>query len=285
MFTLLTMYAFATPCEKAFTDEEVRGLAALAEDAFANLDADGFRGARTQLGTAVTCLSEPASPATPARYFLVESLAAHLDGSPDVARSNIAAFAELETLPPPTTVAPDGHPLRVAWQTTVDEGPSPRQPLPVPAEGRLWVDGLEILTLPASRPAIVQFVTTGRVAWTEIVAAGGTPPAYPLAPESARVAYTAGEVVPVERRKRYPIWLPVVAAGATAGAVGTWAASGATRATFKNLDSAEKDRISNARRTTNALVITSGGLGLVALGAAGVSVAAACNGVMAAWRR
>lgn len=270
MFTLLTMYALADSCERTFSDQEARGLAALAEEAFANVDADGFRSARAKLSVAVTCLDEPASPTSVARYFLVEGLGAHLAGTPEVARSDLAAYAELEPLPPPTTVAPEGHPLRIAWQAAVDGGPSPRHPLAVPAKGRIWIDGRETLELPDARPSIVQFIVDGAVDWTEVVPAGGSPRSYPSAPESSREAYSTG-VDPRVPDRTHRVVLPVIAGTLIASGIGTWAASAGTQARFKKLPREDRDGIAGAKQLTNALTLTSVGL---FVGGTGVAAAA-----------
>lgn len=271
MFTLLLAAAWAEECSQRPTDLDVRGIANQAEQAFAQVDPDGFAAAHLSLTEALRCLAEPITPSTAAKAFLIEGLHAHLSREQERVSANLAAFAELESLAPPSSVAPEGHAVREAWKAAVDAGVSPRRPLPVPEGGRIWIDGSETLDLPEERPTIVQMVVDGEVTWTTVVQPGTDPPSYPEAPEAMREAYRTATI---ETKNKHPWALVAITSVLAAGAIGTYVATTQTRAAFKDPDRTAAADLPSARRTNNALVLTSIGLG-VAAGGVGVATVVA----------
>lgn len=271
MFALLAAVAWAQACTESTTDLDVRGIASQAEQAFARVEPEAFTTAYDELGEALGCLSEPVTPSTAAKTFLVEGLHAHLKRDQERLRANLAAFAELESLAPPSSVAPEGHAVREAWKSAREAGASPRRPLPVPQGGRIWIDGGETLDLPEERPTIVQLVVEGQVTWTAVVQPGDDPPSYDEAPEELRVAY---QTATIQTKRKHPWALVALGSVVAAGALGTYIASTQTRAAYKNPDRTSAADLESARRLNNGLVLTSIGLG-VAAGGVGVATVVA----------
>jgi hypothetical protein len=251
----------ARTCEVAFDDQQIKGISARAQDAFANLDEEGFSRARDEVLEAVPCASEPLTSSSAAGYFRVRALDAHLRRSPGDLQANVQAMSEIDPLPPSTSVTPKGHPVRNAWDLARQSGPGPREQLPVPNGGRLRIDGLDVLDRPTARPTIVQLLDQdGALTWTQVLEPGDRVPVYPIANSDDALARYRDAVI-IERPRK-PVELPVLAGVFGAGAIGTWAATFQTRQDF--LTAAPED-LATRRNTNNALVVTSAGLAGAAL--------------------
>lgn len=271
MFTLLLATAWGQDCTESTTDLDVRGIATQAEQAFARVEAEAFYAAHGELAEAIRCMAEPITPTTAAKAFLIEGLHAHLRREQERLQANVAAFAELESLGPPSSVAPEGHAVREAWKSANETGASPRRPLPVPQGGRIWIDGGETLDLPEERPTVIQMVVDGEVAWTRVLQPGEQPPTYPEAPEELREAYRTATI---ETKQKHPWALAAITGVLAAGAIGTYVATTQTRAAYKNTERTAPEDLQGLRRTNNTLVVTSIGLGLAA-GGVGVATVVA----------
>lgn len=271
LWTTALALAAETGCEDTMTLQDVSGLVANAERAFASLDREGFSAAHDRL-LRVECINEPLNTVASAGIFRVRALQSHLQRSADDIKQNTAAMAEIDPLPPSSDITPKGHPVRNAWELARDGAPSPTEPLPVPLGGRIRIDGRDTLELALKRPSLVQFVEDGGVVgWTRINQPGGRQglPRYDLAPEGMRDAYDNALLV---ERPRKPIGLPILAGVLLAGAAGTWGASFAANKSFwANTDS---DRIQSQRRLVNGLNVTAAGLGIAGAGVGAWAVAA-----------
>ncbi|MCB9675584.1 MAG: hypothetical protein H6737_10735 [Alphaproteobacteria bacterium] len=251
-----------TDCRESFDDQEIKGVGARAEDAFANLDEEGFVEARDELLTGIECATEALTSSAVAGYFRVRALDAHLRRAPEDLKLNVAAMAEIDPMPPSSSVTPRGHPVRNAWEAAKAAGPGPTRPLPVPSGGRIRIDGRDTLDFPTERPTIIQLVNAeGALDWTRVIEVGGLPPEYAEASEDYRQKYENAIIVSAPRK---PIELPILAGVFGAGAIGTYAATFHTRSKF--FSEPDPTELRTLRNNNNALVVTSAGLGAVALG-------------------
>ncbi|MEZ4322113.1 MAG: hypothetical protein R3F61_31870 [Myxococcota bacterium] len=249
-------------CEAGLDDQDVKGVSSRAQEAFANLDEEGFSQARDELLAGIECSVEALTTSAVAGYFRVRALDAHLRRAPEDLLANARAMAEIDPVPPPTSVTPRGHPVRNAWETARAAGPSGPRELPVPSGGRIRVDGRDTLALPVERPTVIQFVQPdGSLAWTRVIEPGGLPPGYTEASEDYRAKYENAIIVSAPRK---PIELPILAGIFGAGAIGTYATTFHTRKRF--FDAEDPADLRTLRNNNNALVIASAGLGAVALG-------------------
>lgn len=133
------------------------------------------------LGEALTCLSEPISPQTAARYHLVAGLVALDRGDPSAAEALLAAL-RLDEDTSWAGVLEQDRALRVAL-AGVRREPVADDLLPRPREGALRVDGHEGRARGRGLPAVVQRVAAdGAVLETAWLPAGAAP-TYEARPE------------------------------------------------------------------------------------------------------
>lgn len=152
-------------------------------DAWSRLDLTALEAAATELDAALPCVSTVLGPEDVAAYWRVRSFAAFSRG--ELADTELA-LAQARRVQPtyslPTDVVPDQHPLRRMWDAA-GTAPAPhREPLPVPAEGWLVVDGRRATDAPTDAPYLLQWVrASGDVGATAMIAVGAAPD-YPLPP-------------------------------------------------------------------------------------------------------
>jgi hypothetical protein len=238
-----------------------------ATGAFANLDLDGF-GARTgMVWDQLPCLSEALTPLDVADVYKLRALDALLAQDDERVRDSLrSARAAAPDYRLPASIAPKGHPLKIAFDEVGDDM-SPREDLPVPSEARVLVDGQAVLTRPTDRAAIVQLVTIdGAVAWTQMVEEGAAVPAYEALSDDFRDDYLKSSAKVIRVRSRRPIELVVASSVAVIGASAMYGLSRSSRATFFDPETPYEDLAGLRARTnglqTAAVLTGAAGLGL-----------------------
>lgn len=128
-----------------------------AEAGFGALDLERFRSASDAAVTEVDCLEEALPRSVVARLHRVSGLRAFVDDDP---ASAAAAFASARAIEPeylfPETLVPAGHPVHERYGA--QDPTSGGSPVPLPADGRIEVDGRPGAALPETRPSVVQWV-------------------------------------------------------------------------------------------------------------------------------
>lgn len=267
---VLALLAIAAAEEPVCT-EEVRAIRVAfhldrALGAFADLDAARFHTARTTAHQSLPCLVDQLSGRTIAELHLVDALDNVLDE--EDAQVLQAVGAALDASPGIETPSflPLGHPVHEALETV--KPPTEVDTLPVPADARLLVNGLDRIQRPHGLPVVAQLVgDEGSVLWTTWAGPETALPAYPVATGTTRLDYDEGKRIVVVHRERRPIGL-LVATGITAAAAGglyggAWAsradyARGSTRTEWEGA----KVRTNLLAGTATGALIIAGGLGV-----------------------
>ena len=153
-----------------------------AEQAFADLTGRmDFTGAFAEVERALTCLGEPVTPESAARFHRLRGLAVYPD-DPDRAAVSFAAARQLTPAYTfPEALVPQGAPQREAYGA-VDLGAGRYLPLTSPEVGRVWFDGRTVLERPGDWPTIYQREAGGRVLRTAVVLPGEPTPSVVLQP-------------------------------------------------------------------------------------------------------
>jgi hypothetical protein len=155
MVMLSTSPAHAA-CEEGISITRLRLLMRQAEEAYRELDIEGFRTSLDAASTELPCLDTALSIPDIARYHRLQGLLASVVR--DQSRAQ-AAFLSSRALEPayrlPLDMVPAEHPTRLDYAALPLD--SVRwEPLPAPLEGTVQIDGTEQLQRPLNRPAIVQ---------------------------------------------------------------------------------------------------------------------------------
>ncbi len=281
MLLALLGVSMATACEGE------RTLAALlvtmdeAEAQF-GVDAERFRQATDGTVAGAECLAEVVTPSIAARLHRIVGLRAYVDQDNEAAARAFAASRRLEpAYVLPLAMAPEGHPLRGAYQQ-IDVGSTATTRLPTSPEARWLADGRLDGVRVAEWPTLLQRVdAAGRVldgdyarggplhatlpVTTAPVAAATVAAAPPLAPASATAASTD------KKRPARALGVAGVATGVAAAAAYGVALAVATE--YRDHDVPHTaDELNAMRGTANTLVVVSGvaGAGAVALGVGAV---------------
>ncbi len=213
------------------------------------------------------CLGRKVSSALAARVHRAEGLAAFLGRETEQAqRCFAAARASDPAIGLPEAMAPEGGPLRAAWD--VLPAAEPTVPLANAAAGSLYVDGFvrfhvdaasnEALTMaPSERPFVLQAVTSDEVAlWTVWAPDAGRVPAYDRAPPSGSADH------------RWAWW---ATGGAALGAGALLGAAYLADGNYRGSTTVEE--ADQRREVVNGLTGASAGFGVAALGLGLVAVA------------
>jgi len=243
-----------------------------ATGAFAGLDLDGFEAQTSQVWKQLPCVSEPLTPLDVADVYKLRALDAFLaQNDATVLDSLRSARATVPGYVLPPSVAPNGHPLKQAFDAAGDADASPRTDLPVPDEARILVDGQPVLTRPQDRPVLLQLLTMdGGVEWTRVIDADAPTPDYEALSDDFRDKYLS-EAKIIRVRPRRPVELVVASSIALAGATGMYALSRGSEARFFDEATPYEDLPSLRARTnglqTAAVLTGIAGLGLGATAA------------------
>lgn len=176
---LLGQLAWAE-CPQPTTSEDLMRSLNGAETSFAAMNEREFEAAVSLAQAQLRCLGESLSTADAAQFHRVDAYAAFLAGQEDRVRLSFAAsFGREPSYQLPRSLAPDGHPLRVAFEEARSMPPAQKAPLAAPADGSILVDGARSADYPLDRPFIVQLQRgDGSIAWTEHLQAGQALPEY-----------------------------------------------------------------------------------------------------------
>ncbi len=156
----LALAAGLADCPRSFDTREITDAADSAEASFSSVDVPGFTAARSELLSRLACAREPLSPQAIARVHRVQALGSQVDGKPArVPQALAALFAAEPGHQMPTTLVPDGHPVRQqitpAMMALRDD---PGFLLPVPASGWIEAEGTAVKAAPVQRAAVLQQV-------------------------------------------------------------------------------------------------------------------------------
>jgi hypothetical protein len=267
MILLLShLAAAACPATAADIDRAVGD----AEAAYAGMDLDGFRAAVSTATADAGCLAERPPRATVASLHRAVGLAEFFVAK-DAARA-AGAFASARALEPaytfPDRLVPKGHPLLKAYASQ-DPAASELEILPPSATGHIEVDTQPSATRPMDRPVLIQVVAEDGSVAAGVYAWPGDPlPGYasrqaPIAAKETRPARPG--TLPARARKgpNLPLAGGAVAALALAGA--SYGVAYSTHEQYYDPSTDASDR-PGLRDATNALFVTSVGVGVVAVG-------------------
>ena len=278
---LLTTIASATCPEPATSGDLVSSVSA-AETAFAAMDPTAFRRARKLAEDQLECLGETLTPLDAGSFHRVLAMDAFMAKDQQEAIASFrAVHAALPAYVLPTSIAVEGSPLRTLFDQAGELGQGEPRALEVPPGLALMVDGARAMVIPSERPYVLQVLSaSGGVTWTGHLGAGESPPTWNvIVAEEAAVTVAPAPVpvepvqpaLPSEPPERVGPKLPVlagagaalVAAGALYGVAGVKKAEYESPDGYADMTAADLDSL---RSTTNALVFTSAGLGVVGIG-------------------
>lgn len=259
-----------------------------AESAYGSADVDGFLAATSEMDTMLPCMQEQVPRSMVARLHRTFGIRAFVDRQPERAA---AAFRGARSLEPdyhfPPQLVPAQHPMAKLYEENSEIGPS--EPVDAPATGALVFDGRRRPERPQERLSLFQRIDSDEnVAETVLLWPGDPMPSYEVAvAEPVAVAPEPGPKKPERVKQPKPEKAPkepkepkepkqastkkggpmvpllITAAGTAALAGGVYAAAGVSRGAYENAPLEHKDAL---KGRTNALVFTSAGLGVAAVG-------------------
>lgn len=258
MITLWMWAAHAVPCEQPTANADVQAVLDAAYTDYERLDTDGFRARMAQLQVVLGCLEEPVQPALAASLHRAAGLEAFGHRDLDLAERSFAAARFIEPdFVFPTALVPENSPIYTYYRAT-KLGVVPRDPLPTPADGEIFVDGKGTLERRSTLPGVFQrSSSTGAIVYSTFLGAEAATPEYPIA---------------TRKKRRFRVNVPLVIGGgaATAASLGfLFAAQEQERLLIQRAGEQEGYTRKQAERDAlrvNALSITNVGLGVVAVG-------------------
>ncbi len=242
-------------CDLPVGAEELHGALAAGEAAYGN-DVDAFVAAERRVSAAVPCLLQPLTPADAARVHRIVALRAYVERDPP---RTVAAFAAARVAEPtytlPLTLVPEGNPARADY-VAVDVSAPKTLAVPPPTSGGLLFDGSPGLARPQAWPTIVQVITPDQsVAASAYVWPGDPLPLYATAATPKPTKNAAGRT------------LAFVGAGSALAAGGVYLAAFVVATDLRsNAGEMSREEGEVLQDQANGLVLTSAGLGVVALG-------------------
>lgn len=265
---LLSALALAAPCESPATVQQLMVSLGDAEVAFASMDEGGFAAATTHADQLLSCLSETLTPPDAAAWHRVEGLEAFLAGQAQRASLHFGASRALQpAYRLPTSIAPEGHPLRTAFE----QAPTAAEYLRVGSGDAAWlvVDGRRSETAPVHRPSVVQWVgDDGSIQTTRVVAeASELPaPAEVLQPVVQPEPPEAPQLPPAPRSTGMglKVGLGTVTAASAVGSLVALGVASHNSSQFWDATSTP-DQIETYRNQANRFTLVSAGLGAAAL--------------------
>jgi hypothetical protein len=223
-----------------------------AERSYRDADVKGFVAAAEQIDAVLPCVAEVVPRSLIARVHRTNGMRAFVDRDPDAASDSFAGARAIEPdYAFPSDMVPEQHPMAKLYREapeTATTSPSPR-----PAEGSLLFDGRRTLDRPYTRDTLLQHVIDDAVVATYLLRPGQPTPEYPVWTEETAKKRGFGASKGL-----------LIGAGVAAlAAGGTYLAAGGQRAAYLDAPVEHKDAL---RSRTNALVVTSAGVGLAAVG-------------------
>ena len=231
---------------------ELDYLVNVAEGAFSTSDVDTLLSVVASLEASLVCQAEPLSPIHVAAFHRIEALAAIAEF--DAAAAVLSFQAVLATMPGyqlAPELAPEGHPVRKAFDEAKLFADSEVFELPAPEAGWITIDGNRSQRAPAGRPFLFQHLSAeGAVTQTAYVDVGTPVPTYATAPVPV-----PDPPVPTRTRARVNPWL--VGAGIALGAASVSMYGGAFVARDRYDEAVlagDEGRIRSRYWTTNGLL-------------------------------
>lgn len=272
MLLLAVHVALAADCAAPTTNEDLVVALGDAVRAYGELDRTGFEASLRAAKEAVDCLGEVIEPSHAAELHRATGLSAFLARDEDLAKTRFAAARRIEPAYTfPDTLVPEGNPVRELYQG-LDPAQSPVDELPPPAAGSLRLDGRSSRERRTLLPTVFQRLDgQGAVLESSLLNPGVPAPAY----EQGKVDDRAK---PTKAKRGPSVPLLAVAGVVAAGAIGTYVGSHVSRSGYdKHVQAGGPnpdftDTANAKRSTTNALVITSVGLGIAAAGTGAVAM-------------
>lgn len=260
----------AEPC--AATAAELTETIEEAQRALERLEPDAFVAATARLDTLVPCLAEPLSRHLAAEIHRTKGIRAVSERDPGASRFFAAARALEPAYKLPSSLIPEGHPVRTEY-AAFDLTTGGFEPLPPPAEGTLTLDASPKLYRPTSWPTIAQYLgADGSVRFTAYLEPAAPVPEYPVA-SSSTPPPTIGDPVPAPvpapppppppRSSKVPLAVATGASAVLTGVLLGLAADASAR--FADLDTPDEDLLA-LRSRANSLVVASAFTGAAGLG-------------------
>jgi hypothetical protein len=272
MLVLLTGAARAAePCSASAA--ELTETIEAAQRSLEHLEPDQFVQATDRLDGLLPCLAEPLSRHLAAEVHRTKGIRAVSERDPGASRFFAAARALEPAYKLPSTLIPEGHPVRTEY-AAFDLTTGGFEPLPPPAEGTLTLDASPKLYRPTSWPTIAQYLgADGSVRFTAYLEPDALVPEYPLAgtvapapaplPLPAPVPGPAPVPVPPRTSAKVPLGVAAVSGTALTGVLVGLA--GVASARFADLDTPDEDLLA-LRSRANSLVAASAFTGAASLG-------------------
>jgi hypothetical protein len=264
---------------------EVSARLKAAEDAYANLDVDGFTLSLDEATLALPCVTDVVTPAVSAEYLRMLGIRYFVERAP--AKSDLA-FAAARTLEPayvfPDTLILPGHAIR-AHYAAMDLANVHLSTVPPPRTGSLLFDGKPGTARP-DVPVIVQVLDAkGAVVVTKVVLPDDPLPPYEPSAPIASATFSGGAApdpvppptvnplaavspTPSQPSRHSSARLPLLvgAGGAAVGSGILYALAAGSAADFAAWHEDDTLDALDARRTrTNTLVVASAGAGVLAV--------------------
>lgn len=257
------------PCAAPTSTAQVLAALELAEAAYAAADPTALEVAQEQALTSLPCVQETVSRSLIARFHRTMGLAAFV--AADTPRAE-RAFAAARHIEPgytfPAEVVPPGNPALDHYLALSVDHPAAVALDPVPAPGRLLLEGRPATDRPTTWPVVAQVLDeTGHVVATAWAWPDQPLPPYPQAPPAPLLAADA----PGPLQRKLPWLVATVGAAATAGTL--LAVSRSAHATWQDPQTVGEERLTGLRTTTNATLYASAGAAAATVALGVVTVA------------
>jgi hypothetical protein len=180
---LLLSSLAAAACDAPTDASALQAYLTAADQAYEQLDIPRFKSNAETAANAAPCLDEPLTPDLAGSMHRVAGMLAFVERDPDLAEQRFAA-ARVATpdYAFPTTMVPDGHPLRTHY-AAIDLSKVPVLPVVPTNDGAILLDGRPSLKRRDGLPVYFQRLDRDAVVTTTRLLSGSAPlPDYPKAP-------------------------------------------------------------------------------------------------------
>lgn len=271
-FGMLSSVAWSMDCEEEFAPKSIADSLEVAEQAFSDLDVDGFRMATDTAATRLPCVRQEISRELSARYHRFVGLRAFVDREQAKA---VSAFAAARTIEPnyefPETFIPSGNPVMNSYQA-LDVAMDEWETFTPPTEGSIHLDGRVVTQRSTRFPVVYQFFDgEGGILESAYVFPEQRLPAYPGSGAELLVVSEAPAVaVPVleepVKLKSGPHKGLLISAGVGAAAAGVFYGAAAMQVGTYNDPETENARLESLRRSINSKVVVSAAVATISVG-------------------
>jgi len=255
----------APPCPEATSPEDFLHGVQRGEQAFAQMDLPGLHTARDEALGDLVCLGGKISPQVAAAFHRLMALEAFTAGDRALVLAEFHAARRLEPgYAIPHDVAPVGHPLVHLYEQAADAAEGALEPPIPPLNGYVMVDGIRGAPRPSGISTVLQIYEDDELVETLLLGAGERMPTWgPMPLEELQ-------------RKRFRLGLYGGAGVAAVAATGLFIGHRVAYSRFwsDDADALPSEELGQLRTTSNALLASSAGVGVAALGL----------GLVAVWR-